>query len=274
MPENTSMEIFENDDYKAIVTGLVSEMPKKGRGQWTKMAQHLGLHNVVLSQIYRGDKQLTVEQAWDTAEYLGFSELESEYFLLLVQKSRAGNFRLEQYFEEKIKEVRTKSLDLKKRLKQDKELTEETRAIFYSNWYYSGIRLGTDSPEINTVEELSRRLDLPLNLVKRVVDFLLQNNLCVKENNKLSMGPARIHIGADSPLVTRHHMNWRLKAIEKMSSVDHRNEMFFTGPYSLSKSLLPKIRKHLVQVIDQCTSDVVESESETLACLNIDWFEI
>ncbi len=267
------MELFEYDDYKSLVLDLVAHMPKKGRGQMTKMAAHLNVHNVVLSQVYRGEKELSMEQAYDTAEYLGFSDLETEYFLLLVQKNRAGHYRLKAHFEERIKEARSKSMDLKKRLKQDKELTEETRAIFYSNWYYSGVRLSTDHPDVNTVDQISRRLDLPLSLVKKVVQFLIENKLCVKENNQLQMGPARIHIGSDSPLLSRHHLNWRLKSFDRMNKYDPRKELFFTGPYSLSEELVGKIRKELVETIDRLTKQVVESESETLACLNIDWFQ-
>ena len=268
------MEVFEYDDYKSLVTDWVASMPKKGRGQLTKMAAHIGVHNVVLSQIYRGDKELNLDQAWSTCEFLGFSELETDFFLALVQRSRAGNFRLKNHFTDKIKELRGKSLDLKKRLKQDKELTEETRAIFYSNWYYSGVRLASDNPELANVEAIAGRLGLPISLVKKVVEFLLANQLCVKQDNQVSMGPARIHVGVDSPLVSRHHTNWRMKGLQKMEKVDHSKELFFTGPYSLSKSLLPKIRKQLVQVVDECTDQVVKSDSETLACLNIDWFEV
>ena len=268
------MDIFEFEDYKQLVISWVASMPKKGRGQWTKMAAHLGVHSVVLSQVFRGDKELSLDQAWHACEFMGLSELETEYVLALVQRSRAVHFRLKAHFSEKIKELRSKSLDLKKRLRQDQELTEETRAIFYSNWYYSGIRLAADNPELASVEAIAERLRLPLALVKKVVEFLLEHQLCVRKENRVAMGPARIHVGVDSPLVSRHHMNWRMKGLQKMENVDHNKELFFTGPYSLARDLLPKIRKQLVKVVDECTSQVVASDSETLACLNIDWFEV
>lgn len=268
------MEIYSYDSYKLLVKDLISEMPKKGHGQWTKISQHLGVHNVILSQVFRGDKHLSLEQAYDLCDYLGFSDLEREFFLMLVQKEKAGNFRLSKHFEEKIREIRERSQDLKKRLKQDKELTDEVRAMFYSNWYYSGVRLASSIAECQSVEALAERLNLPLPKVKKVIEFLEGHGLVLREGAKVQMGPQRIHIGSESPLASRHHLNWRHKAIERMEHFDPRQELYFTGPYALSKELMPVLRGKLIRLVEECTQLVVKSESETLACLNVDFFEL
>lgn len=59
----------------------------------------------------------------------------------------------------------------------------------------------------------------------------------------------------------------------KMDAVSSE-ELFYTGPMALSRQTMVEVRKKLVQLIENVTKDVIASESETLACLNLDWFKI
>lgn len=72
------MEIFDFTDYKKFIVSLLKLGPKKGRGSLKKMAEHLQVNSVVMSQIFKGDRNLNLEQAWELSEYFGFSELEKK----------------------------------------------------------------------------------------------------------------------------------------------------------------------------------------------------
>ncbi len=93
------MGIFEYNDYKLFVRNRIREMARAGRGQYQKMALHLRVHPTLVSQIFRGVRDLTPEQASEVAVFLELSEPESQYFLTLVQISRAGNQRLRELLE-------------------------------------------------------------------------------------------------------------------------------------------------------------------------------
>jgi hypothetical protein len=116
-------------------------------------------------------------------------------------------------------------------------------------------------------------LGLKLGQVNRVIEFLVENGLCIQHGNKIKMGPQRTHIGANSSLVGRHHLNWRMKAISKIDNIE-KDELFYSGPMALSKEAMVEVRKELVRLIERATEKVVNSKSETLACLNLDWFKI
>ena len=60
-----------------------------------------------------------------------------------------------------------------------------------------------------------------------------------------------------------------------MRSLDlEEEELFYTGPMTLSREGMKEVRKVLVEAIDQTLKIVGPSPSEDFACLNIDWFKL
>lgn len=265
------MDIFDYKDYKKYANDTIEKLPKGGYGTYRKVATHLNINSVMVSQIFKGDRHLTSEQAHQVSEFFGLSELATDYFILLVQIQRARTFVYKNRLEKKRTELLEKSRELKTRLPQDKELTDETKSVFYSRWYYSGVRLTASIKDFQTAEQIASRLSLSIAQVNQVIQFLLEHGLCVQEGNRTKMGPKRIHVGSDSHLVGRHHLNWRTKAISRIDSIQ-KEDLFFTAPMSLSHEACDEVRKELVRLTEKVSELVVNSESETLACLNMDWF--
>ncbi|MBX9768314.1 MAG: TIGR02147 family protein [Bdellovibrionales bacterium] len=266
------MTLFEYDNYKAYVLGILKKMPNAGYGQFRKIAKHLQVNSVIVSQVFKGDRQLSPEQGLDLAEYFGLSDLESSYFVLLIQIERAGNSRLKNHLQKRLLELKKKSSELKNILPQDKILTEEAKATFYSHWYYSGVRLLSSVKNFDSVDAIAEHLHLPRATAKRVADFLVAQGLCVEERGKLKMGPKVTHLEATSPLVSRHHTNWRLRALQNLEPLS-KDELFYSGPMALSNEDALWVRSRLVELIENVVQRVKVSESERLACLNIDWFD-
>ena len=86
------------------------------------------------------------------------------------------------------------------------------------------------------------------------------------------MGETHIHITNESPHVVKHHINWRMRGIQKMDSRE-QNELFFTAPMSIAKKDFNLIREKLNGCIKEIVNIGKESHAETLFCLNIDFFE-
>ena len=265
--------IYEYKDYKQFLLTSLRRLPNHGRGQLSKLAKYLKTSPVAISQILRGVRDFTHEQALEVSEYFQLSELESEYFIMLVLHSRAGTFKLKKKLELQLDQIRIKSQTIKARVPKSSELDEKARNKFYSQWYYSGIRLITSIDSYNTIEKISAKLNISVSRVREVMEFLLQYGLCIEDRGQFKMGPKSTHIEASSPLVTRHHTNWRLKALENMENLS-AEELFYTGPMTLSRSSMKKIRAELVTCIENSTREAIDSSSENLACLNIDFFHL
>ncbi len=266
------MILFEYNDYKKYINDWINEQPNHGHGLLRQISLHLRVNSVVMSQVFRGDRDLTLEQALELCLYIGLTDIERDYFLLLVQKDRAGSDKLKKVLQIQIENLAASALSLKNRIKHQK-FSDEDKSIFYSQWFYSAIRLGTSMPNLNNIGSIAEYLNLDRILVSKVITFLLKNKLILENQNGFSMGPQVTHVGHDSPFVNRHHTNWRiqsLKAMEKNKDTD----LFYTGPMALSNKMTKEIHQTIIEVIEKTTKKVAASDSETLRCLNIDWFSI
>src|SRR5688572_19195194 len=117
------MTIFDFKNYKEYVRKRIHSMPKRGHGQFRKMANFLAINSVNVTQIFKGSRELSVEQACLLCEFFGFSELESQYFVGLVELARAGHHKLKQMIQKRLDAVLEKSQDLKERLHSEGQLS-------------------------------------------------------------------------------------------------------------------------------------------------------
>ena len=267
------MNLFEHEEYKKYTNEFIYLRPSNGRGQYLKIAKLLNIHTSLVSQIFKGEKDLTPEHAAKLNDYFGHNKLESQYFLLLVLHSRAGNIELKKLYENQIQSIQEKSKDLSERLETKWKFDSKDEALFYSSWYYSALRILTSIPNFQTKDSLLNALDLSPALINEVLDFLVETGLCVVEKGKYSIGPTHTHLDKKNKLTYEHHKNWRLKAFEKHNKLED-TDLMFTAPLSIGSNDREKVRSILLGAVDEIRKVVDETQQDTLCCLNIDWIRV
>ncbi|MGE3608510.1 MAG: TIGR02147 family protein [Bacteriovoracaceae bacterium] len=262
------------DTYRSFLEKKLEENASNKRGMTSRLAEFMGVNTSFISQVLNGDKHFSLEQVMKLSSYLSLSELDEEYLLLLLQHERAGTTQLKNYFEKKLKNIRERRSKVSEVISENKTLSEIDQSIFYSNWYYSAIRLSTDIEGLEDTHELAKFLNLPHNLVLQVVNFLLSKNLLIKAENKLKIGPKSTHLPDDSQFIYSHHQNWRIKAMENYSHFKKNDDLAFSAPLTISEKDFLEVREVLLNQIKTISKIVSSSKSEKLACLNIDYFKI
>lgn len=269
------MNLFKFDDYKDYIQARIESSPQNGRGQFKAIATKLKMHPTLVSRIFNGsrEKELTFEQAADLAAFLKLTELETDYFLVLVELNRAGSASLKNNILKRKQKLRRQAAEIYSSFENTHELSEADRAIYYSHWYYTAIHLLTDIPEYQNIDAISQHLNLPLETVRKALDFLVAVNIvCSKDSHKvLSCGPTWVLEPAQSPYATRHHMNWRLKAIERVQ--DRKpSEKFLTLPVTISQEDRESILQMIVEFVATVKKTVEPSPPEQLCILCVDLF--
>ena len=266
-------DLFESTDYRDIVRSKIETFSKKGYGQLFKLAGHLGIHSSLVSQVMKGAKNFTLEQALQVATFLNLTSREQEYFLLLVQLERAGTRQLKAYFEDQLQRVRRANQSIDSRRKGVARFDDEAQAQYYSDWSLMAVWLAASIKGLSTSEAIGHKLGLSRAKVESILEFLLSVGLCVRAPDGVQPGVTNTHLPRTSPLVNRHHTNWRLKALANLENLSP-DELAFTAPVSLSRADFETIRRIILDAIEAVSDTVEKSEPEILACLNIDWFEI
>jgi uncharacterized protein (TIGR02147 family) len=264
------MSLFDYEDYRRYVRDRLKAMPRRGHGQYRQMALLLDIHTTMVTHIFKGDAHLSVEHALKLAEHFAFSSLETDYFVTLVQLARASNVQSRRYFGKILSDLKTRSLNLAERLQVKKVLDERDQAMFYSAWYFSGIRLLVATGDFRSPEAVAESLGLSMKTVARALEFLLSTDLVRLENGRYRVGEAKTYVTRDSPLVSKHHLNWRLKSIEMLENIPD-GDLSFTNSIALSEKDFQKIREEIVKLLETYKEIGDPSPPETVCFLTIDW---
>ncbi len=267
--------IFEYPSYKEFIVARVKAMPKKGFGQFRKIAQTLRIHTTRISQIVHGPAHFTPEQSAALCRYFGMNQLEAEYFLALVELERSGTEELREHIKAKMTSLRERAAELVHRVPRERVLSEPEQAVFYSTWQYPALHLATMIDEYKSIDALSARFSLPREKVRQILDFLLSTGLCVKDKKgKFEPGTRLTHLERSSPLIVRHHANWRLKAMQRQENLG-TNDLSYSAPAVVSGEDQKHIRELAAQFVENFLKVVKNSKpDQKLAFLNIDWLEM
>lgn len=266
------MWIADFKNYKVFLKALLKTYPKGGRGQSRRLADHLNVQPIVVSQILVRDRHFTADQAIKVSEFFGFDEGTAECFLYLVNLERADTKGLKDFYRKKLERIREEAQKVKNLVQGREQLSELDKGVFYSNWYYCAVNLITSIQGYQTVDSIAEYFGMNRNQVGEIVSFLVSTGLCIEEKGKIKMGTKSTHVPDGNPFVNNHRRNWREKAVEKFTSPS-TGDLFFAGPVSLSEKDGEAIRGELMELIKRFSARVANSPEEKLMCLNIDWFK-
>lgn len=268
------MRIFEFTEISPFLRHYLHNLPRKGHGEVTRLARFLRVSTTLVSQVISGKKSFTPEQAQRLSTYMGFTNLEADYFTFMIQKDRAGSADLKKYWAAKLKELRDESMKLSKRVKVDRTLNDTERAVFYSTPLYSAIRLFTSTSEKGiSLDQICERFEITRVKAAEMIKFLVETGLCVDDGGLFKMGAQKTHVEQGSPHLLKHHANWRIRAIRQSEDL-LPTELMYTAPVSLSKKDFDFLREEMAAFIDKFLKKVHASPAEEIACFNLDFFWI
>ncbi|WP_413290968.1 TIGR02147 family protein [Bdellovibrio sp. HCB337] len=266
--------IFDFSDYRAYLKGLLKSYPKKGHGVRSVWAQALNCQVAFVSHVLNGLYDFSIEQGEALTRYLAFSKDETEYFLLLLQKERAGTHELKKFYTQLIQEKISEREDIRKRMKIKENLSVEDQAIYYSKWLYSATHILLTIPEFQTSpEKIAQYFNTPLVTIREILEFLETRKLIVLKNGRYLVQDSYIFINKDSPLFSHQQSFWRQKAIEAIYQ-NNREDIHFASIFTISESDLKKVKEILLKSIEETTEIIKPSKEEKLYSICMDLFEV
>ena len=264
------MQVYDFIDYRKFLQILFSGTGE-GRGKRSLLATYLNCQASFLTQVFTEKAHLSLEHAFKVCEYLNLDEHETNYFMLLVQKEKAGNKKLQTFFYQKIKKIKKSRDQIDHRINIKTDLSFEDQMIYYSVWYYAAIHIATSIPEINTAEKISKYLDLNLLTTKNALNFLEEKGFVEFKNGLYKVGARRIHLKKGMPMLPRHHSNWRMKAIASIDQ-EKENELHYTAILGISKEDALLLKEKLLKLLEEFEPVIAKSKEETSVVLLLDLF--
>jgi uncharacterized protein (TIGR02147 family) len=269
----TNKNLFNFNDYKSFLKDFEQSQSIVSKGFRSKLANTIGCHSAYVSQVLNSGAHFSLEQALKISHYLGFSDAEQRYFLLLIELARSGTRELKKHFEILLSELTEKHLNIKERVRTQTALSPEDQSVYYSQWYYPAIHMIVTISQFRTIQEISKAFKMNKKLVEKVVVFLISCNLLIEKNGELQTGPSYLHLEKTSPNAPRYQANLRMLAIHSLEN-QKENDIHYGTVSTLSKKDVEILRSKFVQDIQDYVQTVSQSKEESIYCFNLDFFNL
>lgn len=267
------INIFDYDDYKDYLKDLEQERASMQRGFRSRLAESLECQNAYISQILNTHANFSLEQALKLTQFLQLPANETRYFILLVEYSRAGTPALKSYFQKDIKVLRESQLDLKGRVADAKELSLEHQNFYYSSWIYPTIHIMLTISEYRTIAKITAALRLDEQVIADAMLFLVSTGLAKETKGTFTPGDSQIHLSKGSPQIRQHHINWRLRATQSLTT-EKDYDIHYSTVSSLSLADAEKLKTKMVQMIEDYVATIGPSKEETIYNFNLDFYSL
>jgi len=266
------VNLFDFDDYKKYLN-VVLDTTGETRGQRSKLAAAIGCGTAFVSQVLQGNVHFSLEAMVTINEFLGHSEDEAHYFMLLAHLGRAGSKKLELYYLRQIQEIQKKRQIISTRIGKVAKVSEKDQLEYYSSWIYVAVYVSTSIKKIKSKSELARCLGLSVGKVSECLDFLERSGLIQNHSGGWEVTSRRIHLTKDSPLIARHHTNWRNRAIQALND-PCPEDTHFSGAWTLSEADVKKVKDIFLSAIEKSEAVLRDSPEEAGFGVCLDFFRL
>lgn len=265
--------VFKYSYYKDYLKEKIETYPNNGRGVRRQLAEVAGCQVAYISHILAGDRDLSLEQAEAITRFFHLRTDEVEYFLVLVEKERAGTVYLKRYFAQKLEALLATHRQIKNRVRLSGKISSEDQAVYYSSWHFQAIRMALTIPNLRTAVAIGRKLNLSIERVNEVLEFFLEKGFIQKKDDGYHTTDVHIHVGNDSKLINRMHANWRLQTL---NALDKKNvsDLHYSAAVTLSEKDYQKVREVLLEAITDSHKVIRPSKEEKLCVMALDFYEI
>jgi hypothetical protein len=202
---------FQYNDYKTFLKDRIASA--NARGMVSKFAAAAGCQSSYLSKALHEHIHLIPDHLFGIAQYLNLNQDETNFLLLLLEKSRAGSIKYRKNIEEKIITIRKQRENIALLLKKPVSEIGLKESIYYSSWFWSAIHIATSIPELQTEEKIALRFQIPIQQVMAVLLQLEEFGFVRKIGTKWIYSSHELYVPKDSPFVSLHHNHWRQRAI-------------------------------------------------------------
>jgi uncharacterized protein (TIGR02147 family) len=267
--------LFDFTDYKQYLTSRFDsgDSPKR-TGQRSAFAKALGCQPAYLSRVLNAEAHLSPEQAEKASAFLGHTAEEERYFFYLVLWGRAGTRSLRAKLAAELEEIKKGHLVLKNRIALRQPLSLDRQVTYYSAWYYTAVHMLLDIQTSWTPALIARALGLSMARVSEILSFLTESGLIEQTPKGYRLLERQTHLDAESGLVSKHHVNWRLRAIQSLEGA-HADSLHYSSVVTVARKDVPRIREIMLSAIEEIRKTVRATKAEdTLYSYCLDLFPI
>jgi uncharacterized protein (TIGR02147 family) len=229
--------IFEHNDYRTFLKNALHEKSKEREGYSLRaFAEKLHISNSYLSEVLNSKKAFSVDLAFKVALKLDLTDLETQYFCLLVQIDQEKDPSFREEFQKRLNDLNPKrkshdlSVDLFKTI---------------SEWYHLPILELTYLPGFKgTPEYVAKKLGISKPEAELALKRLLRLEL-IEKDAKGKWRKAHNYLLSESSVPNsafkQYHKQFLTKALESIDNQSPQERISATDVIAVDSKYLPEV---------------------------------
>lgn len=265
--------LYLNQSYKTFLQEVEEQRLIVKKGFRAQLAAAANCNTTFVSHVLNSHAHFSHEQIWGIALYMGLSNEDADYFLLLLQYERAGTSPLREHLHKKILGLQSQQQVLRKRLKSSEALTLEQKVRYYSSWEYAAVHVIVTIGAYGEVDKITERLQIPAARVRKILQQLIDMNLIEQTAQSYRTTNKQIFLGADSDLINNHHANWRTRTLQALTQ-SRDEDLHYSSVITISRRDAKLLRRELVDLLSKVTPLINGSKEEEIYSFCLDLFSL
>lgn len=264
--------IFEFDSYKSYLKAHLRENAGN-RGYQARLAKAAGCQASYLTQALNTKVELTPDHGFRICQFLQLSSLESDFFLHLLQLSRANSPELKRHFSKKMNELKAAYRSLSERVATPTAPQLEVYPEYYSSWLFMAIPSALEVGSYSTPEALAKRFGRSQETIEHALRALDRMGLAKARAGIWKANRVDRHLPAKNFMNSVSHRNWRDRAL---LDIDRQtpDSLHYTSVFSMSRVESEALRTRILEWIEGARELIKPSPSEEVYCMLCDFFEV
>ncbi|MBY0452131.1 MAG: DUF4423 domain-containing protein, partial [Bdellovibrionaceae bacterium] len=170
-------------------------------------------------------------------------------------------------------EIKTTRFNLKERLKNIEQISQQQMDQYYSTWIYTAVHMALALPQLQDAGAVAKCFNIPLELSQEIILFLEDSGLVEKVKGRYEFTKMHIHLDRNSNFIQRHHINWRSQSLQSVEK-NLKEDLHLSTLFAIQKSDFNKIKDLFIKTIDASNEIIRPSEPEEVYAITLDLFKV
>jgi uncharacterized protein (TIGR02147 family) len=265
--------LYEVRDYKQFIRAEL-DSARFGRGARMKLAEFLGVQASFISLVLTGKQEFAPEHGIKIASFLELSPAETNFFLLLIQRDRAGSVELRKHFQGLIDRTLAERSEIQNRVKTEgRKVSSEDLNEYYGAWFHIAVHMSIRNPKRRDVDSIAAALGVKRSDVKGSLELLEKIGFIQRVKGEYTIVGQRFHAGEKTPALRAHLTNWRQSAIRALDERDPE-DLHYSAVMSIDKKAFAEVKRVLLETIEKMDPLIREADDRDVVALNFDFFRV
>lgn len=265
------MDIYKYLKYKEFIKDWV-EVKKELNLKITyqKLAQEIGVQKTYLSKVLNSDAHLNSDQLYKLSKSMTLNKEEGEYLLLLLDLARTSLKEREEILLKKIQRIQASKLETTQYIKKSTLSDESKSHLYFLNPWTQIIHIGLTIPVFQKKpQELMEALGLSDNEFQRILKTLEDQGI-IEVSKNIKILQDSVHLMRSSPYFWSWYNQITTLSREHFRKLNDKDDLNFAVTFSANEEARLKLKKLLLQFLEEAQDIVEDSPSESLYQINID----